>query len=97
MSRKITNEAVNAFMNEQNFKLGNTKVYKCYRGFEMSLHGHTIAIKEGNSLKITNAGWKSNTTKERLNGLPNVSICQKKGNWYLNGEEWDGKLIEIKQ
>jgi hypothetical protein len=46
-------------------------------------------------MKITNAGWRSNTTKERLNGLPNVSIQQKKGDWYLNGEVWNGQSTEV--
>lgn len=48
-----------------------------------------------NSLVITNAGWKSNTTKERLNGLPNVSIQQKKGEWFLNGTAWNGEWIKV--
>jgi hypothetical protein len=48
------------------------------------------------TLSITSAGWKSNTTKERLNALPQVSITQKKGEWYLNGTLWNGKLIDVK-
>ena len=32
-------------------------------------------------------GYKTNTTKERLNGIPGVCIQQKKGVWYLNGKE----------
>jgi len=35
------------------------------------------------------------TTKERLNGLPNVHIKQIKGKWFLNDVEWDGKLIDV--
>lgn len=50
---------------------------------------------EDKTVFITNAGWQSNVTKERLNGLHNVSICQKKGVWYLNGQQWDGKLIKV--
>ncbi len=49
-----------------------------------------------NTLSITNAGWKSATTRKRLNAIPNVNILQSKGIWYLNGKEWDGKLIDIK-
>lgn len=48
-----------------------------------------------NVLEITNAGWATNTTKERLNGIPGVSISQRKGIWYLNGKEWGGKFIKI--
>jgi hypothetical protein len=48
-------------------------------------------------LQISNAGWASNTTKERLNGIPGVHIKQKNWTWYLNGQEWDGgwKRISI--
>lgn len=46
---------------------------------------------------ITNAGWFSNTTKERLSALPGVHISQKKGEWYLNDELWDGKPTVIER
>jgi hypothetical protein len=45
---------------------------------------------------VTNAGWFSNTTKERLNAIDGVSVYQKDWNWYLNGEQWNGKLIDVK-
>ena len=35
------------------------------------------------------------TTKERLNGLPNVSIYQFIFKWFLNGEEWEGSRIKV--
>lgn len=62
-------------------------------------HGNDIAYQYNNperTLSITAAGWLTNTTKERLNALPNVSILQKKGIWYLNGKQWDGEFIDIK-
>ena len=67
---------------------------------KLKLHGNTIAIKfetkKGKThLFITNAGWESNTTKERLNALDGVSIVQRNFIWYLNDEEWDGSLTEI--
>ena len=66
------------------------------------LHGNAIAFRynatEGTKkqLLITNCGWFSNTTKERLNALPNVHIQQKNFVWYLNGKEWNGQKIDIK-
>jgi len=64
--------------------------------WKLKLHGNTIAtIDEMNMLSISNAGWESNTTKERLNGLPNVRINQKKFQWYLNGNEWNGEWTRI--
>lgn len=59
------------------------------------LHGNRIAYYENGNLYITNCGWFSNTTKERLNALPNVSINQNKGVWYLNGEVWNGEPVKI--
>lgn len=63
------------------------------------LHGNKIAEWRENtgidSLWITSAGWKSATTKERLNGLNGVSITQKDFEWYLNGKKWDGQWIRI--
>jgi len=44
---------------------------------------------------ITNAGWQSNTTKERLNGLSGVSIYQKNFQWFLNGKPWNGDWITV--
>ena len=88
--RAITMEAVNAFVNGRNFKSSNTVV----RGKSFYLHGNKIAwYDERGSLWITNCGWQTNTTKERLNGLPNVSIVQKNYQWYLNGQKWDGEPI----
>lgn len=34
-------------------------------------------------------------TKERLNGLEGVNICQKDWQWYLNGKERNGELTDI--
>ena len=47
------------------------------------------------ALYIRDGGWQSNTTKERLNGLPNVYINQKDFQWYLNGEAWSGEWTLI--
>lgn len=97
MSRQITYDIVRAFNNSYDLKRSNSEVIVDNEGWtNMYLFDNMIAKKnkEG-ELYITNAGWMSNTTKERLNGLSGVSIQQKKHKWYLNGEEWDGswKLI----
>lgn len=96
--KKITKNAANAFVANANFSSANTKVIANGAIVGLYLHGNLIAEKDitTNETKITNAEWQTNTTKERLNGLPNVSISQKAGVWYLNGQQWDGEWIIIK-
>jgi hypothetical protein len=52
-------------------------------------------LDEFNMLSVSNAGWASNTTKERLNGLPHVRVHQRNWNWYLNGNEWNGEWTRV--
>lgn len=96
MSRKITQEIVNCFLSGIPKIIGNS-IVKTENSdtTKMYLHRNLIAEYNHEGLFITNAGWFSRTTKERLNGLPNVSITQKKGLWYLNGKVWDGSLIKV--
>jgi hypothetical protein len=64
----------------------------------LKLHGNEIAYlynDPNKTLSISNCGWFTPTTKERLNALPNVHIQQKNYIWYLNGKEWNGDLIDI--
>ena len=97
--RMITQQAVAAFNNAESFKSGNTKVIVKANVTVLLLFNNEIAYRYNDperTLSITNAGWESNTTKERLNGLDGVSIQQKAGIWYLNGKEWEGELIDVK-
>jgi hypothetical protein len=98
--RKITKEMSAAFLSGSPFKKSNTKIMvnnfaNCGTLTQIFLHGNLIAEHSDEGLKITNAGWFSNTTKERLNGLPGVSIFQKRGKWFLNGFEWRGEWVKI--
>ena len=96
--RTITQNSVNAFLNNETFKSSNTTVTIEKNGeIQLRLHGNLIARKNpvDNTIKISSCGWQTNTTKERLNGLPNVSIRQIKGQWYLNGIVWSGDLTTI--
>lgn len=102
--RKITQQAIDAFMGGHNFKSGNTRVViydKMYGDTNpqigLELHGNKIAGRDliTGEIQITNAGWPTNTTKERLNGIPGVRINQKNGEWFLNGEKWNGEWVKI--
>jgi hypothetical protein len=92
MSRKVTTTIVSAFIAGNKMTVGNSHT----DGRALFLHGNKIAEKREDGLYISNAGWSSNVTKERLNALPNVSICQRNWDWYLNEQKWDGSWIRIK-
>ena len=94
--RKITSDAINAFMCRETFSRDNTQVTVHPTDTRLLLHGNLIAtIDLMGNIKVTNAGWATNTTKERLNGIPGVSIQQKNYQWYLNDKEWDGGWITV--
>ena len=93
--RKISEQSADALIFGYSFNKGNTKVVKVIGGTRMYLHGNLIAEKINGKLRITNDGWFTNFTKERLNAFPNVYIHQFKGQWFLNGNPWDGSWIEI--
>ena len=100
--RKITSDAVSAFRRGVKFNHDNTSVEHSplQHAVVLKLHGNAIArytpsIDGLNKFEICDGGWSSNTTKDRLNGLPGVSIHQKNFVWYLNGKEWDGAWTTI--
>ena len=90
--RAITRDAVNAFKLGYTFNRDNTTVHTTHKGELLYLFGNMIAHKEGNELFITTCGYKTNTTKERLNGLLEVynlpKIRSVKGVWFIGNEEW---------
>ena len=96
--RKITLEASVHFMSAQKFKKDNTEVEVLPNVTILRLHGNAIAYRYNDperTLSITHCGWPTNVTKERLNGLPNVHIRQRDCQWFLNGEAWDGQMIDV--
>ena len=88
--RKVTRTIVEAFYSGVAKSCGNT----CTDGNNIWLHDNKIAEKdELGNLHITNAGFETNVTKERLNGLlelgnfpqwPSPHIYQKNFTWYLS-------------
>jgi hypothetical protein len=93
----VTENSINAFYNDAKGTFGgNTRVEVQENGVtKLFLFENLIAVKDNGVVKITDAGWQSNTTKERLNGLHGVHIKQKNFEWFLNGEEWNGNWKQI--
>ena len=72
------------------YKKSNTRVEVDKDGIAyLYLFNNLIAKRNGNKIEITMAGYNTNTTRERLNGIPNVSLTQKNFTPYLNGKEID--------
>lgn len=102
--RKITKESVKAFLNAKKFYKSNMSVEVLPNVTILRYQGNAIAYKYNDpkqTISITNCGWESNTTKERLNGvitlsgLNNSGIYQKDWTWYLNDKVWDGSLTDL--
>tara|TARA_Y100000592_G_C5381110_1_gene273463 strand:+ start:530 stop:898 length:369 start_codon:yes stop_codon:yes gene_type:complete len=70
---------------------GNVIAYQNWTYFKNTVASSFGDMKVSKDLWITAAGWRTNTTKERLNGLNGVNIYQKDFQWHLNGEAWNGE------
>jgi len=98
--KKITREAVEALFNGQHFTRGNTRVALRVAPAggtvaELFLHGTAIARRYllTGTVLVRHADWRTNTTKERLNGvlamIGRAGIHQKDFRWYLGDRAWD--------
>ena len=83
--RKITKDIIRAWRNQETKTINNSHT----DGTTLFLFGNAIARFVGTEIEITSAGWETTTTKERLNGIPGVSVYQEKGAWYLNNKLWE--------
>ena len=95
--RKVTEQVVKAFLDSEYNACSNTST----DGHSLWLHGHKIARKTDEGIEINNCGYKTNVTKERLNGIlelgkfaqwPAPRIFQRNFRWYL---ELSGRFVEF--
>ena len=90
--RKVTMEIYKAFYLGIARSVGNTST----DGNAIYLHGNKIVERRNErEIWVSNAGWATVTTKDRLNAIAGVSINQKRGQWYLNNEAWDGSWTKV--
>ena len=95
--RKIEKEMIKAIMDRSHFEKANTKVQvhvpkgaDSKAEMRVYLHDNHIATyKHDGQLFINHQGWKTNTTKSRLNALIKFVlndlsfIFQKQGQWFM--------------
>lgn len=89
-NRKVTKAVCGAFLAGKSLTMGNSHT----DGKALYLFGNKIAEWQDGTVWITDAGWNTVTTRERLNGL-GCQVHTQKGQLYLNGEKWDGKWIDL--
>lgn len=89
--RLITTKICRAFEQRVALKIDNSRT----DGRSLWLFDNKIAEWRNDGLWVSNAGWKSKTTKERLNGLTGVRVQSLRGTWYLNDMAWDGGWINV--
>ena len=88
--RKIERQMYQAMRYFRPFSSSNTTVVQNDRDMDVFLHGNHIATvcKISMDLRIFDGGWRSNTTKSRLNALLEEfgggdRVVQKDFTWYL--------------
>lgn len=89
--RKVTKEITSSFLCGSAKKEGNSYT----DGQSLYLFGNKIAEHRDGGLWICSCGYVTRTTSERLNALPNVSLCINRGEFYLNGSYWDGNWTRV--
>lgn len=78
-----------AIIASKNWCSGNTSVVNVDGVSEVRLHGNLIAKVGDTFLQLFDGGWRSNTTKSRLNAILRVhgcgeSVYQKDWTWFLS-------------
>ena len=88
---RLMNAAITA---SKDFKLDNTEVISCSNVSDVYLHGNLIARIGETWIELFDGGYRSNTTKSRLNailsehGIPGEGVFQKKGEWFFKSNDY---------
>lgn len=96
MSRVVTDKIGQAFKEGTPKKVANTYT----DGKSVFLHNNEIVKREGGQIWITNAGWPTRVTHERINGILTSlgitgGVTLRGGKSMLNNKEWDGSWTAV--
>ena len=88
--RKIERSMLFAINNKCNWRSSNTEVVRVFNSHsDVYLHGNHIAtVKDNGDVSISNAGWRTVTTKSRLNAIINEFLDGTKNGVYQKNHEW---------
>jgi len=89
--RLIERQMNSAIRSGADFRKDNTEVINIRGNAFVYLHGNHIATVSNDSLQLFDGGWRSNTTKSRLNALCyefayGCGVFQKKFEWFISGK-----------
>ena len=87
--RLIERQMNEAIRNNSDFRKDNTEVVNIRGNAFVYLHGNHIATVFSDSMQIFDGGWRSNTTKSRLNALCyefayGCGVFQKNFEWFIS-------------
>jgi len=97
--RKIETLMNEAVIEALNWKSGNTEVKTDNANMSrVFLHGNHIATIGDNFIQLFDGGWRTATTKSRLNSLlfahgADDHVFQKKGEWFVSSNDSTVKFI----
>ena len=92
--RKIETQMNDAIANDKNWSGGNTTVATENGVSFVYLHGNKIAEVDEDSVTVFDGGWRTNTTKSRLNAIINRfcdpftdGVHQSQYEWFIRDNE----------
>ena len=100
--RKIEKQMISAIKSRRDWRNDNTKVwYSPSRNVScVYLHNNLIATISRDEVEIYDGGWRTNTTKSRLNAIinglchgPTQGVYQRDFAWYIHDEHKDGRNV----
>lgn len=89
--RKIEQQMCDAIADNKAWRSGNTEVALGSDGVSyVFLHSNLIAEVDDDTVTVYDGGWRTVTTKSRLNAIcsrfcvAGEGVCQRKGEWYIH-------------
>lgn len=81
-------------------KIGNNTYAQIQPDGSVTIRLHStnvVTIHPGDGVTINSGGWRTNTTKNRINKYSPVGVCQRSHQWYFDdGTEFeDGMFFKV--
>ena len=84
--RKVTSLIKSAFEAGMEKRVSNTECLALNDRLEIRLHNNLIIERDPAGTRWTMAGWATRTTADRLNGILNVGLYCKRGQYYIGND-----------